>query len=245
MFVPKTRTIITLEALVPPFVDAFRANLRDEPEVIDVCFIYGKLCMECGHPGPTQSCWNDNVGNVRGRSARGRYTLLAGAHEYVKIGAIPDGWYEIPNPPGHKLPAGTVAVLPRDTSKQEFRAYFAPGDDHELSLREACDEYVQVLGKHFKRTLRGLAAKGTVPEDLVHVMKADGYFTGDVTGYAGGVGSVARANIKRVEEMLKRSVEPVIYEMISRFDCAATFITPGEGEHTPAHLRPGAKPEEF
>ncbi len=247
MLIPQTRTIVTFEALAPPFVEAFEQLAGEPPEVIDLAIIYGKLVTECGHPNAGQCCWNANVGNVRGESARGNYTILGGAHEYVRPDAVPAGWVVIPNPPGHAQPPGTVAVLPIDKAAQKFRAYFAPGDDLASALREACAEYVTVLGKSFKRTLRALVSEGTTPADFVQCMKADGYFTGDVTAYVASVSSLARANIARAEELLQRSAEPVTIELLARLDstCAATPLRAGPGEYEPAYLRATAKPEEF
>lgn len=247
MLIPQTRTIVTFEALAPPFVEAFEQLTGEPPEVVDLTIVYGKMVTECGNPGASQCCWNGNVGNIRGESARGNYTILGGAHEYVRPDAVPAGWVVIPNPPGHAQPPGTVAVLPINKSVQKFRAYFAPGDDLAAALREACAEYVEVLGKSFKRTLRALVAHGTTPADVVQCMKSDGYFTGDLSGYVASVSSIARANVSRAEAFLKRDAEPITIELLGRLDdaCAATPLRADEGQYTPAYLRDSAKPEEF
>lgn len=197
--VPRVRTIVTIDDLVPAFARAFEAATGERCEVIDAAIIYGKLCAECGHPTPTQACWCWNVGNIRGRSSSGRYCLLGNAYEIVDANrVVPPGWHVVPNTFGAFVPPGRVCVLPDDPRRQEFRAY--------ETIDEACHEYVEVLGRRFGRAWRELAEPGSSPEDFVQALKADRYFTGDAATYTRNVASVARWVLPRVEEILARSM---------------------------------------
>lgn len=224
MLVPKARTVVALEPLCPAFCAAFEAAHGSPPEPGDVAMVYGKLCNECGHPGPGQSCWCNNVGNIRGRSPAGLYCLLAGAHEYAPAGRVPKGWHQIPNPPGHAVPPGMVACLPDDSSRQEFRAY--------LSLREACDDYVSVLGARFPRAWRELAREGSSPDAFVDALKADRYFTGDPANYRRNVAAVARSVLPRVEALMAAQAAPATREAIAFLE-SMPLIRAGEGQHDP------------
>ncbi len=208
MLVPKERTIVPLGKLVPSFATAFEEFTGERCEVIDAAIIYGKMVAECGHPNALQALWCWNIGNIRGRSNRGNYCLLAGAHEYVTEGRIPAGWHQIPNPVGHAVPLGKVAVLPDDARKQEFRAYD--------SIAEACREYVQVLGTRFGRAYRELAGKNTDPVEFVIALKAESWFTGPAAPYQRNVAGVALQVIEQCEEILGRSAQSVAVPEPSR-----------------------------
>lgn len=222
--VPIKRTIVNMNLYVPAIARAFESMTGERCEVIDACIMYGKLCAECGHPGPGQCCWCLNVGNIRGRSASGLYTLLKGAYEFLPIGQpLPPGAREIPTPANAKCPPGMRCYLP-DPLKQEFRAYH--------DIEEASNEQMLVLGSRFKRTIRELIEKNTSPEELVDAMKADRYFTGDVTAYKRNLASVAYSSVPKVSEILRRVPEVRTYEMLSRLDdMAATPLRAGEGVH--------------
>lgn len=224
MFVEKKRTIITLEALVPAWGSAFERLYGEAPEVADLAIIYGKLCTECGHPGPKQACWNYNLGNIRGTAPDGQYTILQGAYEIFDADKVPAGWYVVPNTFGATLKAGKVCALPTDTSKQNFRSY--------SNLETACDDYVHMLGSRFKASWRALTGKNTNAEEFVLAMKTDRYFTGDVTQYQYNVGSIARAVIPKVEILMQKDAETQTYEILSTFEDPATFLRAGPGEHT-------------
>lgn len=224
--VPQKRTLVTPELLVPAMASSF----GPEFEPIDFAILVGKLYMECGRPGPKQCCWCENIGNVRGRSPKGRYCLLGAAYEFADQSAVSRleaaGWKVIAPPPGAAVPTGKVCMLP-PRKAQEFRAY--------ETLQEACDDYATVLGARFGRVSRALFAKGTTAESVVFAMKADGYFTGDASVYAATVGSVAREVLPLVELLLERDSGPDTFEVLSRLDeysGAATPIRAGEGEHT-------------
>lgn len=233
--VPRTRTIVTPELLIPAFARAFEKCFGFAPEVIDCAIVAAKMINECGWPDakdksgkPAQACWNLNIGNIRGRSRQGKYTLLTGAYEFMPIGKpLPAGARMIDPPPGAIVPPGTYCYLP-DPSKQEFRSYD--------NIDEACEEYVEVLGKHFKNTTRVLLDPNTTPEDFVRAMKTDRYFTGDETTYIRNVASVSKRLIGLAEKLLARSAVtpeiPAPLEMLSHFEGAATLIRAEPGEHT-------------
>lgn len=227
--VPKTRTIITLDQFVPSLARAIEDSHGDSPEVVDCCIVWGKFCNECGHPGPGQSCWCNNIGNIRGVSPKGNYCLLAGAYEFRAVGQpLLPGEKEIPVPAGAKLPPNTYCYLP-DPAKQLFRAY--------ADLDEAMDDYVLTLGKRFGRTWRELVASGTTPEAFVAAMKADSYFTGDAAQYTKNVASIARSVMPRVEAILRKpAIVPGVpaLELLSRLDGGpATPLRAGAGENDP------------
>lgn len=170
-FQKQTRTITTLEALAAAVWSAW-----PEAEPIDVAILYGKIVAECGWPGPKQALWNWNLGNVRGTSAAGNYTLLGSAYEIVDANKVPAGWHVVPNTFGASVPAGKVCVLPDNPSEaQRFRAYD--------SLQEAVVEYLAVLGKSFRAAWAELFKEGSDPAAFVLALKAGHYFTGDPTAY--------------------------------------------------------------
>ncbi len=232
VIVSKVRTVVTLEDLVPCFARSLERLTGAPCEVVDGAMIYGKLVSECGHPGPTQCCWRLNVGNIRGRSKAGRACVLEGAYEIVKAGAVPKGWHVVPTPKGASVPAGSVAVLPDNPGKHQlFRAY--------LELQEATDEYVEVLGADFPGTLREVMKIGSSPEALVDTMKAERYFTGDVTAYRHNVAWNARKAAPRVAEILAE-LAPANRNAVGSMEILGTFETyaatafglrAGEGEH--------------
>lgn len=227
LLVPTTRTVVTFESLVTAFAHSFEAAHGEPPEVVDVATICGKLAMECGRPGPKQSCWCNNVGNVRGVSPEGLFCVLRGAYEFLAIGAaLPAGWTEIPLPPGSICPPGQRPVLP-PAEQQGFRAY--------STLQAACDDYVRVLGARFGHVWRELTAIGTTPRRFVEAMKADRYFTGDVTTYAATVASIARELTPLCESLLQRDADVATFECLSdlaAYGGAATPLRASEAEHT-------------
>lgn len=209
--VPQIRTVITRERFVVAAANSFERKLGKRAEVFDLAILYGKLCTECGHPGPAQACWNDNVGNRRGRSSSGRAFILPGAYEVVDEGKVPKGWRVIAWPSSAARIPGKVAVLAEDpTASQLFAAY--------LTLEEGTDEYIDGLGKSFPRVLRVLANEGTTPELFVEAMVADHYFTGSPAAYLHCVASIARSNAAEIAEIVGRIPEPRTFEMISRFE---------------------------
>jgi hypothetical protein len=223
--VTKTRTIVTLEMLAAYFPPAFEAHTGAPCEPLDLAIIYGKLVNECGHPGPGQNCWLWNIGNVRGKSKAGVACILAGAYELADIGKIPKGWHAIAAPPGASVPAGKVACLPDNAGSQLFRAY--------PSLAEASPEYVEVLDRHFPKTLRELTSRETDPTRFVLAMKSEFYFTGDPAAYVRNVGGVARANLAKCVALLAREPEPRTKEYLSNLDgTGPTRIVVPEAEHT-------------
>lgn len=233
--VPRIRTIVEPEALMPAFAQAVEAKYGFAPEVIDCAIVAAKMINECGWPhskdksgNPAQACWNLNIGNVRGRSRKGQYTLLTGAYEFMPIGQpLPAGARAIDPPPGAAVPPGTYCYLP-DPAKQEFRSYD--------TLYEACEEYIEVLGQHFKTTTRVLLDPNTTPEAFVHAMKGDRYFTGDEATYVRNVGWVTKQLLPLAERLLARSATtievPAPFELLARFDGPATVLRAEPGEHT-------------
>jgi hypothetical protein len=231
MLLQKTRTIVSLEALVDTLDVVWRDRFGEAPEPIDAAMLFGKLCMECGWPSTTQSVWCWNLGNIRGTSPAGNYTTLGGAYEIVPKHAVPPGWHIVPNTFGAAVPEGSVCVLPLDMGSQKFRAY--------LSLREAVEDYVTVLGQHFGPALRELAEKGSSPEDFINLLKATHYFTGDVTTYRSTVASVAKSKLKYIESLLGKYASLRDVQVLEYFAEAKSIPLweRNEGEHTPIHLR--------
>jgi len=232
IIVPKVRTIVTLEALIGALLEPFERITGSPLEVVDGSILYGKLAMECGHPSPTQACWNNNIGNARGRSKKGKAFALPGAWEAVDPNAIPRGWHMIPTPVGAALPPGKVAVLADDPSHQLFRAF----DD----LAEGVEEYLELLGKSFPATLRELARIGSTPDAFVDAMVAGHYFTGAPTVYRATVASIAKSVAPKVAELLSRARaelpphrEHEALEILARLDDGpASPLRADEGEYT-------------
>jgi hypothetical protein len=171
-FVKQARTVITL-----PELTAAVLHVWPEAEDEDVSILFGKLVAECGWPNEKQACWNNNVGNIRGVSKRGFYTILGRAYEIVDADRVPSGWYVVPNTFGASVPAGKVCVLPVNPSaQQQFRAY--------ESIIEAIEEYLEVLGRNFVNAWKELRLEHSDPIKFVYNLKAAGYMSGDVKAYA-------------------------------------------------------------
>lgn len=205
MLVPTSRTVVSPAEIVPAFAQSFFDFNGFAPEAIDCAIIVGKLVMECGWWNALdrkQSCWCWNVGNIRGRAPSGDFCLLRGAHEFARPDRVPKGATIIPTPAGHVTPAGMVAYLPPPET-QEFRAY--------ASIEEACDDYVEVLSRRFQRSWRQFVGEGTDPALFVDAMKADGYFTGDVTNYRNVAVAVAMRVLADVARLLADALPPYVF----------------------------------
>lgn len=188
----KKRTPVTLEQFVPALRARWFLRFGSMPEVVDVCALFGKMTIECGW-APLKGPWWFNVGNVRASEKRPHYALTK-AHEYVPAGKVPKGWRVVPNPPGHIQPPGTVPVLPDNPAINRFAAYD--------SLDDGLDAYLATLAESFPSVLAELLEDGTDPSELVDAMKADDYFTGDVSAYRSGVVQIAAQVRKRVEALI-------------------------------------------
>lgn len=249
--VPTTRTPVALEQLIPPLVRAFYAATGEMPEPVDVAIVFGKKVAENGWPGPNETTWCFNIGNVRGVSPSGLYCVLKGAWELARaadVGRLLLAGYVVldPPPPQAKVTAGMVCVLP-PPEKQGFRAY--------RNLDDACADYVRVLGTNFKRTWQELRDHGTDPAEFVDAMKADRYFTGDVSAYKRNALAGVSWALPKVAALLASTAivvgddsEPdtlpdspsgkssqtlqAVREPIAILDGPATPLRAGEGEHT-------------
>lgn len=224
ILVPTVRTLVTFESLAVAFDKAYYDFVGELAEIVDIATICGKLAMECGHPNQKQCCWCWNIGNCRGVAPAGTYCILAGAYEFIAIGA--------PLPAGHTecsiasaaTPPGMRCVMP-PASQQGFRAY--------ASLDEACADYVHVLGARFGHAWRELTKTDTSPDAFIRALKADRYFTGDVETYAATVASIAKSLVPKIEALLQRDADPVTVEFLSILDGgAATPLRAPEAEHT-------------
>lgn len=178
---PVTRTIVTLDALARAVWLAW-----PEAEEIDVATLFGKCIAENGWPNERQAVWNWNLGNIRGVSPAGRFHVLRSAWEIVdatKVDALRAiGWTVMVAPSQATVPAGKVCMLP-PPDKQGFRAY--------VSLDEAIADYLVTLGRSFRHAWRVLEDPGTDSAAFVVALKADHYFSGDLTDYIRNVKSGA------------------------------------------------------
>lgn len=189
-FVRQQRTIVTLDDLAPALIQAF--DVYQLPvEAIDIAIVFGKIVAECGWPGPSQCCWNWNVGNLRGSSVVGNYTVLAGAYEFAPPDRVPTGAVLIPTPAHATAPAGTVCYLPTNPDvSQRFGAY--------ADLVHGCAEYVAKLHDRFKAAFHTLDLPGSTPAGFVAALHDAHYFTGDATAYTRNVQSGAAWALPRV-----------------------------------------------
>lgn len=174
---PVKRTIVTLDALAEILWQVW-----PDAEDIDVAILFGKLVAENGWPNDKQTTWNWNVGNIRGVSPAGNYHTLKNAWELVSVSKVDSmkslGWVVIPAPPQAVVTPGTVCMLP-PPERQGFRAY--------LSLREAVEDYLDVIGRSFRSAWAELQREGSDPTKFVAALKADKYFSGDLSQYTNNV----------------------------------------------------------
>lgn len=266
--VPTTRTPVPLEQLVAPFVRAFFAATGEMPEPIDIAIVFGKKVAENGWPGPNETTFCFNIGNIRGVGPSGLYCVLKGAWELAKASQVPAllrmGYVVLdPPPPQAKVTAGMVCVLP-PPEKQGFRAY--------RDLDEACVDYVAVLGRHFKKTWEEMRGVLTDPGEFVDAMKADRYFTGDVSAYKRNVIAGVNWALPKIAALLAsmprpddhtpipdtipetlegrrtkssqnmQAVREPIADLSLTSPATRLLDEPTEAEHTPLHLRGESDP---
>jgi len=261
--IPTTRTSVPLEQLVGPFVRAFLAATGQMPEPIDIAIVFGKKVAENGWPGPNETTWCFNIGNIRGVGPSGLYCVLKGAWELARASQVPEllraGYVVMdPPPPQAKVTPGTVCVLP-PPEKQGFRAY--------RDLDEACVDYVATLSKVFRRTWAELFGVLTDPGKLVDAMMADGYFSGDVAAYKRNVIAGVNWALPKIAALLASMPRPIetepdtipnttskssqtlraVREPIADLSLTSP-ATPllherVEAEHTPLHLRDEPPPD--
>jgi hypothetical protein len=227
------RTPVTLEQLVGPLSRAFHAATGEMPEPIDIAIVFGKKVAENGWPGPTETTWCHNIGNIRGVGPSGLYCVLKGAWELAAAARVPAllkaGYIVLdPPPPQAKVTPGTVCVLP-PPEKQGFRAY--------NDLDEACTDYVHVLGTRFRRAWEELRGVLSDPADFVYALKGDGYFSGDVEAYKRNAIAGVNWALPRVESLTIPTIPAPATEIVTPPETpsaigAATLLRAGEGEHT-------------
>lgn len=188
--VPRTATRWTNAELLAAYAGAWRALFGTEPSREALAILWGQASLECGRGGA--SCWQHNVGNIRGTGPGGAYVLLAGAYEFGDADNLPAGAVVIAPPPGAAVPVGKVCYL-LPSKAQRFRAY--------ASFEEGCLDKLALLRARWPPAVLALmnaATSGVSSATVAFVAGLRGYFTGEGALYTRSTDSLARECLRTV-----------------------------------------------
>lgn len=167
---PRTQTKWTKPQIMGAIARAYQAETGIFPSRKVIAIFWAKFTLECGRDG--QSCWNHNVGNVRGA--------------YYAGGRGPDG---------HYVGEGTYCVLKAAWERRADGSIYFPDVQHFRAYPDFDAGTADCIGvlahqSNFQKAWAVLTGLDPTPEAYVRAAKEGRYFTASLEEYMSAVVSL-------------------------------------------------------